>query len=294
MNYLTKYALKKVTRRGFLKASVTGVLSAGLAPSALAQIAKASARNRTANYDHFIKDYLHKMKNFNVYHTGDIVLSRPDFNLLKSSTKRLDRLRRTVGHGNFHLLSFDDALKTARNYSRVGGFSKAEINFLEKIFYEDASRYGFFGQKPLKTLTDEISRRNVVKIPYSGNYLYKGQPVVTYEHIKQTVGDQVILTSGVRSVMKQFLLFLNKAYNHKGNLSLASRSLAPPGYSYHGVGDFDVGQVGFGAANFTERFITTDVFSQLKDLGYLTLRYPQDNLLGVRYEPWHIKVHAKV
>jgi LAS superfamily LD-carboxypeptidase LdcB len=51
-----------------------------------------------------------------------------------------------------------------------------------------------------------------------------------------------------------------------------------------------VGQVGYGLANFTARFTTTRVYKILSDLGYLKLRYPQDNLLGVRYEPWHIKL----
>lgn len=90
--------------------------------------------------------------------------------------------------------------------------------------------------------------------------------------------------------MKQFLLFLNKAYSNDGNLSLASRSLAPPGYSFHGNGDFDVGQVGYGALNFTERFTETEVFKRLSEMGYLQLRYPEDNRLGVRFEPWHIKI----
>jgi D-alanyl-D-alanine carboxypeptidase len=83
---------------------------------------------------------------------------------------------------------------------------------------------------------------------------------------------------------------LNKARKNNGNLSIASRSLAPPGYSFHGNGDFDVGQVGFGAANFTERFANTEVYKKLNELGYLKLRYPQKNLMGVRFEPWHIKV----
>jgi LAS superfamily LD-carboxypeptidase LdcB len=74
------------------------------------------------------------------------------------------------------------------------------------------------------------------------------------------LGNKVILTSGIRSIIKQLTLFLNKAYKNNGNISLASRSLAPPGYSYHAIGDFDVGQVGFGVANFTEKFTTTKVF----------------------------------
>ena len=102
------------------------------------------------------------------------------------------------------------------------------------------------------------------------------------------------MTSGVRGMMKQFLLFLNKAYANNGNLSLASRSLAPPGYSFHGNGDFDVGQSGFGSLNFTAQFTETAVFKRLADLGYLKLRYPKDNLLGVRYEPWHIKVSEDI
>jgi len=108
------------------------------------------------------------------------------------------------------------------------------------------------------------------------------------------VGRQVILTSGVRGLIKQFLLFLNKAYKSNGNLSLASRSLAPPGFSFHGIGDFDVGQAGFGVANFTERFTTTEVYRKLRYLDYINLRYTQDNLLGVRFEPWHVKMNSKV
>ena len=161
---------------------------------------------------------------------------------------------------------------------------------MESIFYEEGQRYGFLGQKPMKKITERIKKADMNKIPGSGNYLYKGKPYETYMAIRRELGEQVVMTSGVRGVMKQFLLFLNKAYSKNGNLSLASRSLAPPGYSFHGNGDFDVGQAGFGSLNFTERFKETAVFKRLSDLGYLRLRYPKDNLLGVRYEPWHIKV----
>ena len=114
-----------------------------------------------------------------------------------------------------------------------------------------------------------------------------------YAKLKKTVGDKLYLTSGIRGVVKQFLLFLDKANDNKGNLSLASRSLAPPGYSSHGIADFDVGQVGYGALNFTETFTNTEVFKQLEDLDYISIRYPKDNLKGVRFEPWHIKVYPE-
>jgi D-alanyl-D-alanine carboxypeptidase len=280
-------------RRDFLKAVVGVVVGAGFAPEVLAEVAKIPPTSRSENYDGHIKDYLHKMRNFNVHHDGDIRLERKEFDLLKSCARRFERVQRTVGHGNFYLLSFDEAISIARNYSRVGEFTREELDFLEMIFYFDASHYGFFGNKPVKNITDEVKRREVVRIPYTGNYLYKGMPLQTYKKIIRGIGDGVVLTSGVRSVIKQFLLFLNKAYDSEGNLSLASRSLAPPGYSYHGISDFDVGQAGLGADNFTERFTATSVYKRLNEQGYVRIRYPLDNLLGVRFEPWHIKVGSQ-
>lgn len=279
-----------MNRREFLKSLACFTLTAGVAPGALAHPPPHIGPPAERIPDQFIKDYLVKMKHFNEPHAEDYYLTPEQFLVLESSLERLQRLQRTVGHGNFYLLNFDEALKIARNYTRVGAFTDAELAFLEEMFYSDGSRYGFFGEKPLKNLTDRIQRGEVVKVPHTGNYLYKGQALETYRRIKQELGDKVILTSGVRSVIKQFMLFLGKAYDSRGNLSMASRSLAPPGYSYHGVGDFDVGQVGYGVDNFTERFTTTEVFRSLHDSGFLKLRYDDGNLLGVRFEPWHIKV----
>ena len=111
-----------------------------------------------------------------------------------------------------------------------------------------------------------------------------------YKQLKRDVGPDLILTSGVRSVVKQLQLFLAKLDSSNGNLSLASRSLAPPGHSYHGIGDFDVGKKGFGKLNFTSKFSNTKEYKKLTELKYIDLRYTRDNQFGVRYEPWHIKV----
>jgi hypothetical protein len=279
-------------RRDFLKAALGLVIGGGLVPEVLAAPLTMPYATTPEKYDNYIKDYLHKIRNFDLHHQEDVWLDHKQFQLLESCVKRFKRLQRTVGHGNFYLLNFDEAIKVARNYPRVGRFSKEELDFLEMIFYMDATLYGFLGEKPLKDLTARIQRRQVAKVPYTGNYLYKGLPVETYKKIKQDLGNKVILTSGVRSVIKQFMLFLTKAYKNKGNLSLASRSLAPPGYSFHGIGDFDVGQVGYGADNFSKRFTTTEVYRKLTDLGYIRIRYMRDNMLGVRFEPWHIKVNS--
>ncbi len=234
--------------------------------------------------------YLEKIRRFNKVHPTDIYLDSDKIELLTATTLRFRRLQNLVGHANFHLLSFDEALRYSKRYTRVGAFSKEELDFLDGIFHETADHYGFMGQKPIKNMTDRIPKREVVKIRHTGNYLYRGKAVDMYQRIKHDLGDQVILTSGIRSVIKQFFLFLSKAHESEGNLSLASRSLAPPGYSFHGIGDFDVGQVGYGKLNFTAHFARSDVFKRLQDLGYIDLRYTRDNLLGVRFEPWHVKV----
>jgi hypothetical protein len=271
-------------RREFLKTLAFGVIGLGIAPELIAHKNAFGSSTDPSQIDDHIKDYLHKMEHFNKPHKDDIFIDNITYKTFKSTVKRLRRLQGYVGHGNFQVLSLDEARKFARNASQVGEFTSKELRFMEKIFYEEAQRYGFFGNKPLKQFTERIQKKNVYKVPYTGNYLYKGVPLETLERVKRQVG----------GVMKQFLLFLNKAYKADGNLSLASRSLAPPGYSFHGIGDFDVGQVGFGAANFTEKFTETEIYERLSDLGYLKLRYHEQNLLGVRFEPWHIKINEDI
>jgi hypothetical protein len=279
-------------RRDFLKAATAAIIASGIDPFALSAVAQKTGLQLTPGVDDHIKDYLHKMHNFDRAHEDDIYPDKNKVPLLKSTVSRLKRLQRLVGHGNFHLLSLDYGLKLSRNYPKVGKFTQKELDFLEEIFYSDSSVYGFFGVKPLDRITASINKRDVVKIPRSGNYLYKGKPQALYEKVKKHVGDKVYLTSGVRGVVKQFMLFLNKANSNWGNLSLASRSLAPPGYSYHGISDFDVGQKGYGAMNFTDRFTTTEVFKKLEQLDFISIRYPKENMEGVRFEPWHIRVHS--
>ena len=208
--------------------------------------------------------------------------------LLRQTVKRLWRLQHHVGYGNFNLLSYDQALYYARNHSSVGAFRPAELDFLEEIFFADATRYGFYGDKVFTEMTATIRKRDAHKVPGSGHYLFKGKPLELYKQVKREVGDTLVLTSGIRSVVKQMYLFLAKAIQTNGNLSLASYSVAPPGYSYHGVGDFDIGRRGFGRKNFTEEFAKTDEFQRLIELGHLSIRYPEGNPYGVRYEPWHI------
>lgn len=272
---------ERMDRRKFLKTVAVG--------AAALQMPRLHAAEKKLG-DESIKDYLYRIRNPDLQHGGDVVTDGEVKATLSSVNRRLMNVRRVVGFGNFNVLSFDDMLRYARRHSRIGEFSAGELKFLESIFYEDASRYGFYGEKPLREITQRIERREIVKIPRTGHFLYAGESVRLYERVRKQVGGDIVLTSGVRNVVKQMHLFVAKADRSDGNLSLASRSLAPPGYSFHGVGDFDVGIAGWGARNFTAEFATTNEFKRLLDLGYIDIRYPEDNRLGVRFEPWHIKV----
>ncbi len=233
-------------------------------------------------------EYQAKMRLFNKPHPDDRYVSPKQQPLFKNCLKRLNRIYRTVGHTNFYLLGLDDTLKLARGYPHIGRFSKKEIEYLESVFYQDAADYGFYGKRLITEFTNCPSRSKVTKIPGTGNYLFKGPSVALYQRLRQDIGSKAILTSGVRGLIKQCLLFFRKVDRSRGNLSLASRSIAPPGYSYHAVGDFDVGQVGYGGDNFSVRFIRSKVFEKLLSLDYICLRYTEDNPYGVRFEPWHV------
>jgi len=243
-----------------------------------------------AKNDPDIKDNLDKVKNFNQTFSEDIFLSNKKVKTFQAALKRILRVQRYIGYANFNLISFDDMLLYAHRYPKIGKFTKAELVLIDEIFFFDANKYGFHGNKVITNLTSKINKKDTIKISGSGHYLFQGDALRMYHQVKNDVGPNLVLTSGVRSIVKQLQLFLAKLESSNGNLSLASRSLAPPGHSYHGIGDFDVGKRGFGTLNFTSEFSTTPEYKKLIDLNYIDLRYTQNNQVGVRYEPWHIKV----
>ena len=220
----------------------------------------------------------------------DVFVSELEAPILQSLFGRLKNLQNTIGYGNFNIVSFDDALAYAKRFDSVGEFIPREIDLIEKLYETDAKEYGFFGEKVSEALTQSYSSKQVVKIPRSGHYLFNDDSLSYYKKLRREVGESIILTSGIRSNVKQLYLFIAKTVRVGGNLSRASRSLAPVGYSYHGIGDFDVGRIGWGAKNFTDDFSKTDEFKRMRDLGYVAIRYDEGNQLGVRFEPWHIKV----
>lgn len=204
--------------------------------------------------------------------------------------KKLELIKRYVGFGNFNILSFDDMLKIAKRYSKIGAFTVDELAFIEEIFYANPNEHGFYGKRTVPSLTTKIDKKDVMKINHTGHYLFRGHSDESYDRIISDVGKSLILTSGVRGVPKQMNLYFNKIKATKGNITLASRSLAPPAYSYHSIGDFDVGKIGWGYKNFTVSFARTQEFWRLQKLSYISMRYTINNKDGVRFEPWHVKV----
>lgn len=290
MPLVTRQSPRSMGRRQFLKFISSFCVLSGMPAfgHSLGNTSPMSAKRDALRLESFSPPFA--TDHHTSHRVGDMVLKASTLERMNGILKRLSRIQQTVGYGNFCLLGFDDMRHIARSYSRIGEFPASEIACLENLFFTDATRYGFKGHKPFQRLTDRVDKQRSVKIPGSGNYLYKGRALDIYRRVSKDVGSRLVLTAGVRGIVKQFYLFLSKALRHQGNLSLTARSIAPPGYSFHLAGDFDVGQAGFGVANFTRRFTETDVYRKLNTLSYVKFRYPLGNPTGVVFEPWHIQV----
>ncbi len=220
----------------------------------------------------------------------DIFTTQEEYGYLLLTRSKLAKVQRTVGYGKFNLISFDETLTIAKNSPKIGEFTNGEIAFLEKIFYDNPNKYGFYGIKTAEKLTDSINKSDTIKINGTGHYLFRGKSYENYNRILKDVGRDIVLTSGIRSIPKQMSLYLDKIYTSKGNISEASRVIAPPTYTHHAISDFDVGKKGFGNKNFSTYFTTTEEFKNLIKLNYVSIRYTENNKDGVIYEPWHIQV----
>jgi len=230
------------------------------------------------------------MSNELLANSNDIYLSPSEFRTIETLNKRLNRVKKFVGFANFNLISYVDVLTYARNYPRIGAFTNEELILIDRLFYENPNGYGFYGKKTCNDIENIVKENEVTKIEHTGHYLFKGKPQKDYASIRDDVGTTLILTSGVRNVVKQLSLYVNKIYNTGGNMTKATLSIAPPAYSYHTVSDFDVGRVDWGYKNFTPDFASTNEFKKMQKLKYIGMRYNKENKDGVRFEPWHVEV----
>ena len=223
-------------------------------------------------------------------YNSDTYLTNIDMTTLDMLNNRLKRVKRFVGFGNFNTISLDSTFYYARNYSNIGIFTKKEKALIEKLFYTNPQEFGFYGEKTVTSITNKISSKDIIKIPYSGHYIYKGKPHEDYKRLLKDVNSDLILTSGIRNIVKQLSLYINKLSKLNGNLSNTSSIIAPPAFTYHATSDFDIGKKGWGNRNFTSDFAHTNEFHQMRKLNYIGIRYTINNKDGVRFEPWHVKV----
>jgi len=228
--------------------------------------------------------------NANLLYNNDIFLSALEYKSLISMNKKLTKVKHHIGYANFNLVSYSDVLKVAKRNSKIGAFNFDELSIIDRLFNENPSKYGFFGERTCYNLNNKISKKDVIKVPRTGHYIFKGTATQDYKRIIGDIGDTLYLTSGVRNVMKQLNLYSNKLIKLNGNITQASRDIAPPSHSFHTVGDFDVGKMGLGAKNFTSAFAKTQEFTKMKKLDYIEMRYTHNNSDGVRFEPWHVKI----
>lgn len=233
---------------------------------------------------------LKKIQYFDNDFSDDVYINRNKYPTLVSLRDKLKFIQSYVGYANYSVLSFPELIKFSKYNSRIGEFTKPQLDLIDQLFNENATTYGFYGERVNFHLDDKVDDRQIIKISGTGQFVYKGHSQDVLNKMQQDIGPDLILTSGIRNVVKQLYLFVNKAVSVSGNLSRASRSLAPPGHSFHAIGDFDVGMKGLGRMNFTNRFADTSVYERIHNLDYINIRYDEVNQFGVRYEPWHIKV----
>ncbi len=107
-------------------------------------------------------------------------------------------------------------LKTAARYSKIGKFTQEELDFIEELFYSDPKEHGFYGKRTMPSLTSNIDKKEVIKVPRTGHYLFKGHSDESYKRVISDVGKSLVLTSGVRGIPKQMNLYFNKIKEHKG------------------------------------------------------------------------------
>ncbi len=234
--------------------------------------------------------YFRKMQLPDRVARDDVFLSTEHQRALSSTFERLTRIQGHFGHGFFNILGFEQLLKVALRTPSIGRFNLPEMNLLQWIFYEDPEHYGFRGEQLARDFLDNLRPSALFFDVRFGQYLFQRRAKPLFDRLRADIGSDLILTSGVRGLPKQSYLFLAKLIECQGNVSMASRSLAPPGYSYHWSGDFDVGSRLLGSENFSIAFARSAVYQKMRRLNYVKLRYPDQNRSGVRFEPWHVKV----
>ena len=232
-------------------------------------------------------DYFSRMAAADKPYDGDRYLESSELAVSREVADRLRAVEAHVGHGRFNTLGFERVFKVASDLPSAR-FSVPQIRFMRALFGRSNAFFDYRGARVSEDFLAHHDTEDLVHYPEDGDYLIDGQPSRRFDALKQKLGNSLTLLSGYRGHPKQMLLYLDKVVASDGNLSLASRNRAPAGYSYHFSGDFDIGDRRLGDANFSRQFLKSPVYQATIKSDEWAQRYPNHNVLGVRFEPWHI------
>ncbi|EKQ68449.1 D-Ala-D-Ala carboxypeptidase [Leptolyngbyaceae cyanobacterium JSC-12] len=140
----------------------------------------------------------------------------------------------------------------------------------------------------------EAPQSSLVPIVADGSIKMRKTAAKAYQEMEAAARrDGVILVpiSGFRSLTDQNYLFFGKKAERGQATSERAKVSAPPGYSEHHTGyAIDIGDGNAPATHLSPAFENTAAFKWLKaNAAFYSfeLSFPEGNLQGVMYEPWH-------
>jgi len=179
--------------------------------------------------------------------------------------------------------------KTANNPVNIPQSPETEDQELAKINYLLSSTY--FGHFPFQETSQE-RLMNMGTYYNRTEYLDReaGEAFLRMKAAAKTQGIELVLISGFRSISSQTQLF-QKQIQKRGSKAEAVKLSAPPGYSEHHTGyALDIGDGKQPSLDLKTQFQSTQAYQWLVNNAHkygFELSFPQDNLQGVSFEPWH-------
>ncbi len=179
--------------------------------------------------------------------------------------------------------------KTANNPVNTSQLAETEDQKLAKINYLLSSTY--FGHFPFQEVP-QGRLMNMGKYYNRTEYLDReaGEAFLRMKAVAKSQGIELVLISGFRSISAQTQLF-QKQIQKRGSKAEAVKLSAPPGYSEHHTGyALDIGDGKQPSLDLKTQFQSTQAYQWLVNNAHkygFELSFPQDNLQGVSFEPWH-------
>jgi D-alanyl-D-alanine carboxypeptidase len=113
-----------------------------------------------------------------------------------------------------------------------------------------------------------------------------------------TDGVSLVLLSAFRSVAQQRQLFFDVKAERNETARDRAKVSAPPGFSEHSTGyAIDIGDLSKPQTNLSLDFVNTNAYQWLKNNAaryQYTLSFPEGNVQGVSFEPWHWRFEGSI